>query len=85
MGHRRAGILHRRPSASGPDDIEEEAKRLNITDPGARRNWAAKTRTKKNSELSPEELQEDWFGQLTDDQRDALGRAGGKESPRPAK
>jgi conjugative relaxase-like TrwC/TraI family protein len=61
------------------NEIEEEARRLNITHQGRKAQLGAKTRSKKNKELTPEELHADWFGQLTDDQRDAFGRACRKE------
>jgi conjugative relaxase-like TrwC/TraI family protein len=61
------------------DGIEEEAKRLNITDPGRKAGLGAKTRAKKQKELTPEQLRAAWLDQLGDDQRDALARVFGKE------
>ena len=56
------------------DEIEDEARRLNITEPGRKAELGAKTRAKKQKELTPEQLREAWQAQLTDGDRDALAR-----------
>jgi conjugative relaxase-like TrwC/TraI family protein len=56
------------------DEIEDEAARQGITDPRRKGELGAKTRSKKNKELSPEQLRMAWDAQLTDGERDALGR-----------
>ena len=63
------------------NEIEEEARRLGITDPGRKAELGAKTRAKKEHELSPEELREAWFAQLSDDQRDALSAVYRRNAP----
>ena len=60
-------------------EIEEEAKRLNITSPAEKAGLGAKTRGKKDKEMTPQQLHEEWHGQLTSDQRDAFERARRKE------
>ena len=60
-------------------EIEEEARRLDITDEGRKSRLGATTRSKKDKVMTPEELHEDWHSQLTDEQRDAFGRARRKE------
>lgn len=58
------------------DFIEEEAERLNITDPAVKSTLGGKTRRGKDEcRLSPEKLHDGWLEQLTDEQRDALARA----------
>jgi conjugative relaxase-like TrwC/TraI family protein len=54
------------------NEVEEEARRLNITDAAAKAKLGATTRSKKDKELSPEELREAWQAQLTDADREAL-------------
>lgn len=63
------------------DQIEAEAKRLNITDADAKDELGAKTRAKKQHVLSPEQLRGCWYDQLSDDERDALLRAQQKAIP----
>ena len=63
------------------NEIEEEARRLGITDPGRKAELGAKTRARKEHELSPEELREAWFAQLSDDQRDALSAVYRRNAP----
>lgn len=63
-------------------EIEDEARRLNITDPGLKAGLGAKTRARKQNELSPEELRAAWLAQLTDEERDSLERVyGGAIAP----
>lgn len=62
-------------------EVEDEARRLNITQPGRKAELGAKTRSKKQKELTPDRLQAAWDAQLTDDERDALGKALGGEIP----
>jgi conjugative relaxase-like TrwC/TraI family protein len=59
--------------------IEEEARKLNITEPARKAELGGTTRAKKQKTLAPDELQDSWFAQLTDDQRDALAKAQRKE------
>jgi hypothetical protein len=54
------------------DEIEKEAERRNITEPGRKAELGAKTREKKQKELSRAQLREAWDGQLSDGERDAL-------------
>ena len=56
------------------NEIEEEAKRLDITDEGRKAKLGATTRSKKDKELSPSELQEAWDAQLNDEDREAIAR-----------
>ena len=57
-------------------EIEAEHRRRLADDPDYRPEYkhelAAKTRSRKQKELTPEELREAWDAQLTDDERDAL-------------
>jgi conjugative relaxase-like TrwC/TraI family protein len=59
--------------------IEAEAERLGITDPNRRSELGAKTRAKKQKELTPDQLREVWDAQLTDGERDALALVYRKE------
>ena len=54
------------------DEIETEAERLGIVDARRKAELAARTRGKKQKELTPEQLRAAWDAQLTDDERDAL-------------
>jgi TrwC relaxase/AAA domain len=54
--------------------VEDAARRLNITDPAEKGELGKKTRSKKQKELTMPELREAWWAQLNDDERDALGR-----------
>ena len=54
------------------DEVEDAARRLGITDPARKAELGAKTRSKKQKELTMPELREAWWAQLTDDERDAL-------------
>ena len=56
------------------DEVEEAAQRLNITDPALKAELGAKTRSKKQKELTMPELREAWLAQLNGDERDALAR-----------
>jgi conjugative relaxase-like TrwC/TraI family protein len=60
------------------NEIEEEAWRLNMIDPGRKAELGAKTRAKKQPELSPDALRQAWFDQLTDGERDALAQVHAK-------
>ncbi len=52
--------------------IEAEAERLGITDARLKSELGARTRAKKQKELTPAELRTLWDGQLTSDEREAL-------------
>lgn len=52
--------------------IEAEAERRGITDPEKKSELGAKTRAKKQKELTPQELRALWNAQLTDAEREAL-------------
>ena len=58
------------------DEIEAEHRRRLRDDPDYREAYkhelAAKTRSKKQKELTPDQLREAWDAQLTDDEREAL-------------
>jgi conjugative relaxase-like TrwC/TraI family protein len=56
------------------DFIEEEAKRLNITDAEEKDGLGAKTRQKKDKTLRPEQLEAAWNAQMTPEQRATLER-----------
>jgi conjugative relaxase-like TrwC/TraI family protein len=55
-------------------EIEDEAKRLNIAEPGRKSRLGATTRSKKDKELSPAELDGEWDAQLTPELRRAIER-----------
>ena len=67
-------------------EIEAEHRRRMKDDPDYRAEYkhelAAKTRSRKQKELTPEELREAWDAQLTDDERDALAAVYRREVPR---
>jgi conjugative relaxase-like TrwC/TraI family protein len=63
------------------DEVEDAARRLGITDPALKAELGAKTRSKKQKELTMPELREAWAAQLTDDERDALARVYAREIP----
>jgi conjugative relaxase-like TrwC/TraI family protein len=63
------------------DEIEAAAEKLGITDAKRKGELGAKTRSKKNKELTPEQLRAAWLAQLTDGERDALARVYGQEIP----
>ena len=65
-------------------EVEQEARRLNITDAASKSKLGATTRSKKNKELTPAELSEAWHAQLSDAQRDAIAAVYRKEAA-PAK
>lgn len=54
------------------DEIEDEAARRGIVDARRKAELGAKTRSKKQKELTPAELREAWDAQLDDGERDAL-------------
>jgi conjugative relaxase-like TrwC/TraI family protein len=56
------------------DEVEDAARRLGITDPAEKAELGAKTRSKKQKQLTMTELREAWWAQLNDDERDALAR-----------
>ncbi len=62
-------------------EIEDEAKRLNITEPGRKAKLGATTRSKKDKELTPEELREEWDAQLTPEHRQAIERVKSGQAP----
>ena len=61
--------------------IDAEAKKRGITDAGQKAELAAKTRSKKQKELTPEELRAAWDAQLTDAEREALAAVYRREIP----
>ena len=64
------------------DEVEDAARRLNITDPAEKAELGAKTRSKKDKQLTMPELREAWWAQLNDEERDALARVyGGQIAP----
>ncbi len=64
------------------DEVEDAARRLNITDPALKAELGARTRSKKQKELTMTELREAWNAQLTDGERDALARVYAREIPK---
>ena len=54
------------------DEIEAEAERRGIVDARQKAELGAKTRSRKQKELTPAELRKAWDAQLTDGERDAL-------------
>ena len=54
------------------DEVEDEAARRGIIDAVRKAELGAKTRSKKQKELTLPELREAWDAQLTDGERDAL-------------
>jgi conjugative relaxase-like TrwC/TraI family protein len=72
------------------NNIEDEARRLNITDAEEKDGLGAKLRTKKDKTLTQEQLRGEWDSQLTDDERETLQRlwqlvgSGGADTRRPA-
>ncbi len=63
------------------EEIEAEAERLGIVDARRKAELGAKTRSRKQKELTPAELREAWDAQLTDDERDALAAVYRRETP----
>lgn len=63
------------------DEIEAAAERLGITDAKSKGELGAKTRSKKNKELTPEQLRSAWLAQLTDGERNALAKVYGQTIP----
>jgi conjugative relaxase-like TrwC/TraI family protein len=59
-------------------EVEAEAERLGLEAGKEKAGLGAKTRSKKDKELTPAELRRAWLDQLTDDERDALARVYGK-------
>ncbi len=53
--------------------IEEEARRKGILDPVEKSELGAKTREKKQKDLTLDQLRVEWRSRLTDDERDQLG------------
>jgi conjugative relaxase-like TrwC/TraI family protein len=62
------------------NEIEDEARRLNITEPDRKSKLGATTRSKKDKELSSDQLREAWDAQLTDDDRAALAAVNRREA-----
>jgi conjugative relaxase-like TrwC/TraI family protein len=54
--------------------IEEEARRKGVLDPEAKSELGAKTRERKQKDLTLDDLQTTWASRLTDDERSQLGR-----------
>ena len=63
------------------DEIETEAERQGIVDARRKAELGAKTRSRKQKELTPEQLRAAWDAQLTDDERDALAAVYRREPP----
>ncbi len=55
-------------------EIETEAERKGIVDPDAKAELGAKTRSRKQKDLTMPELRQEWFSRLTDDERETLQR-----------
>ena len=62
------------PSPSGPTKSRTRPGGSTSPMPGRKAELGAKTRSKKQKELTPAELREAWHAQLTDGDRDALAR-----------
>jgi conjugative relaxase-like TrwC/TraI family protein len=62
-------------------EIEDHARRLNITEPDRKSRLGGTTRSKKDKELTPEQLREDWDGQLTPEHRAAIARVRSGQMP----
>ena len=62
-------------------EIEEEAKRLNVANQAEKAQLGAKTRGKKQKELTPEELRAAWQGQLRPGDRQAFDAVQARELP----
>jgi conjugative relaxase-like TrwC/TraI family protein len=58
--------------------IEEEARRKGVLDPEAKSELGAKTRERKQKDLSLDDLRKEWSLRLTDDERDGLERLDAK-------
>ena len=54
------------------DEVEDEAARRGVVDAARKAELGAKTRSKKQKELTPADLRTDWYSQLTDAEREAL-------------
>ena len=63
------------------NEIEDEAKRLNIAEPDRKSKLGGTTRSKKDKELSPAELDGKWDAQLTPEHRQAIARVRSGEMP----
>lgn len=63
------------------DEIETEAERQGIVDARRKAELGAKTRSRKQKELTPADLRKAWDAQLTDDERDALAAVYRREPP----
>ena len=63
------------------DEIEAEAERLGIVDERQKAGLGAKTRSRKQKELTPAGLREAWNAQLTDEERDALAAVYRRDVP----
>ena len=63
------------------DEVEAEAARLGVTAAAEKGVLGAKTRSKKDKELTPDELRRAWADQLDDGERAALARVLGKDVP----
>jgi conjugative relaxase-like TrwC/TraI family protein len=72
------------------NEVEDEAKRLNITDAEEKDGLGARLRKKKDKALTQEQLREEWDDQLTPEERETLERlwrlvgSGEAEAARPA-
>ena len=55
-------------------EIEDEARRKGIVDAVAKAELGAKTRSRKQKELSMPELRAEWLARMTEDERDSLTR-----------
>jgi conjugative relaxase-like TrwC/TraI family protein len=61
------------------DEIEDEARRRGVTDADRKAELGAKTRAKKQKQLTPDQLRNAWRDQLTDGERNALAAVYRKE------
>ncbi|MFV0442772.1 MAG: MobF family relaxase, partial [Planctomycetaceae bacterium] len=67
------------------EEIEQAARKQGISDPDAKAELGAKTRSRKQKNLSMEDLREEWDSRLTDSEREAIAhvadRIGGDAVP----
>ena len=63
------------------DEIEDEAARRGIIDERQKAELGAKTRGRKQKELTPDQLRDAWDAQLTEAERDALAAVYRREIP----
>lgn len=66
--------------ANRSKEIDELARKLNITDAKRKAELGAKSRSKKTKGRKPDEIREEWLGRLTRDERKAIDSACGRFS-----